>query len=165
MLRSIAIFSVFILSLPACAQPRIKLVYSDLNFNLPSSISAMGDAGGEQNILIIRYGDVRGKNFIAFSDMTNDSSVDYGCPASDFFHGVFSDRASPTCNKDNMSLMRQVFVEGKQVESWSVNGYEIAYSKGDKKTFAFVIRDNGKLVKIDSDFISKDSLKEMLENL
>lgn len=165
MLRLVTLLFVFFLSLSACAQPRIKLVYSDLTFSLPGSISAMGDAGGGQNILIVRYGDVKGQNFIAFSDMTNDSSLDYGCPAAVFFRGVFSDSVDKACNKESLDIMRQVFVEGKDVASWSTKDYEIKYSKDHNKIFAFIIGGNGKLVKIDSDFISKDSLKRILGNM
>ena len=85
MLRVRLLFILQIISASVFANTDIELAYSDIRFKIPRNFSAVGDAGGSQNILIFRYGDEPGKMFLAFSDLTNDKSINYGCPASIFF--------------------------------------------------------------------------------
>ena len=124
----------------------------------------IGDVGGEDNILIIRYGSDKGKNYIAFTDMTNDKSLDYGCPIKVFFDDLFSGDDS-TCNAENLSIMRETFIDNKDVELWQVGGYTVRYSGGKNKSFAFVSAEDGKLVKVDSDFLKKERYKALLGDL
>lgn len=76
------------LSFGVQAGNHVELVYSDLRFGIPAGFTVVGDIGDSQNMLIFRYGDEPGKQFLAFTDMTNDQTVDYGCPAGTFFEAV-----------------------------------------------------------------------------
>lgn len=162
MLRVRLLFILQIISASVFANTDIELVYSDIRFKIPRNFSAVGDSGDSQNILIFRYGDEPGKMFLAFSDLTNDKSINYGCPASIFFHNVFFDPDESGCDQDKIKLIKGSFVEGRSVERWSSNKYSIAYSSNKEKSYIFIIGDNGKLVKIDSDFLKKESFKRVV---
>lgn len=58
----------------------IELMYSDLRFSIPAGFTVVGDIDDSQNMLIFRYGDEPGKRFLALADMTDDQTVNYGCP-------------------------------------------------------------------------------------
>lgn len=149
----------------AFAKANVELVYSDLRFEIPGNFSVVGDAGDNQNILIFRYGDELGKRFLAFSDMTNDKTINYGCPASTFFKGVFFNSDNPECDQDNIKLMQESFVEGRDVDKWSSGEYSIVYSGDNKKSYIFLIGDNGKLVKLDSDFLEGEAFKKVVKGI
>lgn len=161
MLRIRLLFILQILSASVFANTDIELVYSDIRFKIPGNFSVIGDAGDSQNILIFRYGDEPGKMFLAFSDLTNDKSINYGCPTNIFFHNVFFDSDESGCDPDKIRLIKGSFVENRSVERWSSKKYSIAYSSNKEKSYIFIIGDNGKLVKIDSDFLKKESLKRV----
>lgn len=152
-------------SISAFAKTGVELVYSDLRFEIPGNFSVVGDAGDNQNILIFRYGDELGKRFLAFSDMTNDKTINYGCPSSTFFKTVFFDTDKPECDQDNVKLMQESFVEGRDVERWSSGEYSIVYSGDKEKSYIFIIGDNGKLVKVDSDFLESESIKKVVKGI
>ena len=152
------------LTMSVHAEPEVELLYSDLKVKLPGQFTLIGDVGGEDNILIIRYGSDKGKNYIAFTDMTNDKSLDYGCPIKVFFDDLFSGDDS-TCNAENLSIMRETFIDNKDVELWQVGGYTVRYSGGKDKSFAFISAEDGKLVKVDSDFLKKERYKTLLGDL
>jgi hypothetical protein len=152
-------------SISAFSKTDIELVYSDIRFKIPGNFSVVGDAGDNQNILIFRYGDELGKRFLAFSDMTNDQTINYGCLPSVFFNNVFFDIDKSGCNQDNIKLMQESFVEGRQVETWSSNEYSIVYSGDKEKSYIFIIGDNGKLLKVDSDFLDNESFKKMVRGI
>lgn len=152
-------------SLNAFSRQTIEFVYAGLRFSVPGNFTALGDAGGEQNILVFRYGDVRGKNFLAFADMTEDVTSDYGCSANVFFYSVFSGKKISECNQELIKAMRETLVAGKKIENWSTNDYAINYSADDDKAFVFISGENGKLIKIDSDFMGLDAFKKMLKGL
>lgn len=160
-------FSVLLLlfSINAFAKTNVELVYSDLRLEIPGNFSVVGDAGDNQNILIFRYGDELGKRFLAFSDMTNDQTISYGCPASVFFKHVFFVMDKSECNQDNVKIMRESFVYGRHVETWSENKYSIAYSGDKDKSYVFIIGDNGKLVKLDSDFLDYESFRKIVNGI
>lgn len=149
----------------AFAKTNVELVYSDLRFEIPGNFSVVGHAGNNQNILIFRYGDELGKRFLAFSDMTNDKTINYGCPVSTFFKGVFFNSDNPECDQDNIKLMQESFVEGRDVDKWSSGEYSIVYSGDNKKSYIFLIGDNGKLVKLDSDFLEGEAFKKVVKGI
>jgi hypothetical protein len=152
-------------SISAFAKTNVELIYSDLKFEIPGNFSVVGDAGDNQNILIFRYGDELGKRFLAFSDMTNDKTINYGCPPSTFFKTVFLDTDKSECNQDNVKIMQESFVEGRDVERWSSGEYSIVYSGDEEKSYIFIIGNNGKLVKVDSDFLESESIKKVVKGI
>jgi len=165
MIKTVIVVSFLMLTLNACSQSDIELLYSDLKINLPGEFTLIGNVGGNDNILIIRYGDEKGKKYVAFTDMTNDKSLDYGCPVKVFFEELFSGSNDSGCNAKNLSIFRETFVDNKEVEVWKAGSYIVNYSGGKGKSFVFVSGDDGKLVKVDSDFLKKEHYKKLLRDI
>jgi hypothetical protein len=153
------------LSIAVHAGNRIELVYSDLRFSIPAGFAAVGDIGDSHNMLIFRYGDELGKRFLAFADMTHDETLEYGCPAGTFFEAVFFETASADCDQNLIKTMQQNFVTDRKVATWTQNSYSLAYSDHGNKAFLFVIGDDAKLLRIDSDFLDGEALKRIAESI
>lgn len=165
MFKAVIVSLSLIFAMSAYSQPDVELRYSDLKISLPSKFTLIGDAGGSDNILIIRYGKEKGKKFIAFTDMANDKSIEFGCPVNVFFQDLFSGSDATSCNEKNLDIFRETFITNKDVEMWSVGNYVVNYSGGKDKSFAFISGKDGKLVKVDSDFLSKDDYKKLLKGI
>ena len=61
--------------------------------------------------------------------------------------------------------MQESFVAGRDVERWFSGEYSIVYSGNKKKSYIFIIGDNGKLVKVDSDFLESESIKKVVKGI
>ncbi|WP_198263144.1 hypothetical protein [sulfur-oxidizing endosymbiont of Gigantopelta aegis] len=121
--------------------------------------------GGQDNILIFRYGNEKGKKYIAFTDMTNDITIEYGCAVNVFYNDLFSENKNTSCNLENLDIMRKTFIENKDVVVWKINNYILNYSSGKDKSFLFLSGRSGKLIKVDSDFIDKKIYKNIFKNI
>ena len=153
------------LSLNVFPESNMEVIYSELKFNLPDNFTLIGDMGGKDNILVFRYGDIKGKNYIAFTDMTNDNTIKYGCSASVFYNDLFSANSDTNCNIENLNIMRNAFIDNKEIVIWRINDYVLNYSSSKDKSFVFLSGKNGKLIKIDSDFIDKKAFKNIFKKL
>lgn len=165
MLKTILTATLLALSLNAFSQSDIELVYSELKLNLPADFTVIGHLGGQDGFLVFRYGHEKGKKYIAFSDMTNDDSIEYGCSVSVFFNDLFSDNRNTPCNSETLKIMRKAFIEKSDVAVWMVNGYKLNYSSDKDKSFVFLSGENGKLIKIDSDFLDKKDYENIFKNI
>ena len=153
------------LSFGVQASDHVGLIYSDLRFSIPAGFTVVGDIGDSQNMLIFRYGDEPGKQFLAFADMTDDQTVNYGCPAGTFFEAVFFETTAAECDQTLIQAMQENFVIGREVATWLQDTYSLAYSDHGNKAFLFVIDEDAKLLKIDSDFLDGESLKRIAEDI
>ncbi|HFB63994.1 MAG TPA: hypothetical protein ENJ60_00500 [Aeromonadales bacterium] len=153
------------ISINVFSQPYTELIYSELKFNLPGNFTLVGDLGGKDNILIFRYGDKKGKNYIAFTDMTNDKSIDYRCSPSIFYMDLFSKNNNTRCNKEKINILNTVFIDNNEIITWKTEKYTLNYSSDHNKAFVFISGKDGKLIKIDSDFISRKEFKSMFEHI
>jgi len=149
----------------AISKSGTELVYSMVKFTIPSDYTLIADVGGSDNILIFRYGDEKGKRYIAFTDMTNDVSVDYGCKVDVFFNVLFSKDKNNSCNIDNLNVLDDVFIKNKKVQTWSTGKYQINYSSDGGSSFVFLGNRNGKLIKIDTDFLSEGEFRSIFRGL
>lgn len=161
MFRFILVAAALAFSSALHADNRIELVYSDLRFSIPAGFTLVGDIGDSQNLLVFRYGDEPGKRFLAFADMTDDQTLDYGCAPGPFFRAVFFATAADKCDQALIKAMQDNFVTDQKVATWRQDSYSLAYSDHGKKAFLFVIGEDGELLRIDSDFLSGESLKQI----
>ncbi len=113
-------------------------------------------------MLILRYGSEKGKRYLAFSDMKGDKTVDFGCDPAKFFGAIFTNASGTDCNQDELGAFKKVFVNGHDVGSWSGDKLTVYFSVSNDKSFLFAFDSSGKSIKIDSDFLSKSELKNVV---
>ena len=148
-------------SVPA-TQSKAQLSYGGHLFAIPANASVILNAGGDENILILRYGAAKGKRYLGFSDMAADRSLDLGCRPSTFFAAVFADGTAAGCNKEGIDAFQKVFVETKETGVWSGEKLTVYYSISDDHSFLFAFDKSGKAFKIDTDFLTKNELKDLV---
>lgn len=113
-------------------------------------------------MLLFRYGAEKGKKYLAFSNITPDESMNFGCQAEVFFAVLFTAATNESCNSDELSAFKGVFVEGHDVGGWTGNKLRIYFSIGKDQSFLFAFDDAGNAIKIESDFLSKAELNEVV---
>ncbi|MEQ5836233.1 hypothetical protein [Marinobacter sp. NFXS9] len=153
------------LALNGCATTgsadRVKVVYSGLNFYIPTGVVAVGSVGGEQGFLAFKYSTTPGEQFVAFSD---ESGIDNGgCGYSAFFQQVLELSDKSTCDQDAVNSFRIVFDVGSQSGVWQGDQYQAYYFPGDdQKFFVFLVLDDSKAIKIDTDFLDKEQMRAIV---
>ncbi len=166
MARFVSVFLFSIFSAVACASSdndRVDLRYSGFQFDVPSGAEAIGSTGGKDNFLVLRYGQDKGKKYLAFTDMTNDDSVEYGCAPVKFYVAVFSADVDADCNGEQISAFKQVFLSDDESSVWKGSDANVFYTLSSGVGYLFLVKDSGRVIKIDSDFLSKAELKKVVE--
>lgn len=143
---------------------KTDLFYSGHFFTVPQNAFVIASTGGDDNMLILRYGPDKGKKYLAFSDIRGDKSVDFGCDPSKFFGALFSNMSGIDCNQDQLSAFKKVFVNGHDVGSWSGDKLTVYFSVSNDQSFLFAFDSSGKSIKIDSDFLSKSELRNIVSS-
>ena len=141
---------------------KIEVSYSGYVFLVPQKASVIASIGGSDNILALRYGAEKGKRYLAFSEIKGDGAVDFGCAPSVFFGAVFAASADAGCNPDELSAFKKVFVEKQDAGKWAGDKLTVYFSIGKEQSFLFVFDGAGKAIKIDTDFLSKAELKDVV---
>lgn len=165
MTRFVSIFLFSIFSAMACASSdndRVDLRYSGFQFDVPRGAEAIGSTGGKDNFLVLRYGQDKGKKYLAFTDMTNDESVEYGCAPAKFYVAVFSADADAGCNGEQISAFRKVFLTDGESAVWKGDNAVVYYAVSSGMKYLFLVKDGSRVIKIDSDFLSETDLKKVV---
>lgn len=141
----------------------VKFIYSDLAFYIPAEASIIGTKGGDENFTFFRYSTNKGKDFLAFSDMSKDNSSHYGCDPQTFF-GLLAGEPHPNdCNKSEVESFRQHFVGNSDKGRWNSAEFTVYYFVSAGQSFLFVFKDD-KTIKIDSDFLDKKELRDIVKH-
>lgn len=165
MARFVSVFLFSIFSAVACASSdndRVDLRYSGFQFDVPRGAEAIGSTGGKDNFLVLRYGQEKGKKYLAFTDMTNDDSVEYGCAPSKFYVAVFSADADADCNGEQVSAFRKVFMNDGEGSVWKGGDTAVYYTVASGMKYLFLVNEGGRVIKIDSDFLTERDLKKVV---
>lgn len=141
----------------------VRLVYRGFQFNIPSGMDAIGSSAGEGNFLAFRYGIEPGRKYIAFTDITEDQSIDYGCQTIRFYQELFASELvqDPACDEELVTLFRQEFQIGEHGSHFNRGELSVFATKADDKVFVFLAK-NGTMIKVDSDFLSKEKLIQII---
>jgi hypothetical protein len=142
---------------------KTDLLYSGHVFSVPQNAFVIAAIGGDDNILILRYGPERGKKYLAFSDITGDNSVEFQCEPSAFFEALFTASTGEGCNQDELNAFKRVFIKNHDIGQWVGDKLTVYFSISQQQSFLFVFDDAGKAIKIDTDYLSKTDLKEVVD--
>lgn len=140
----------------------VDLRYSGFQFNVPSGAEAIGSTGGNDNFLVIRYGPDKGKKYLAFTNMTHDESLEYGCAPAKFYAVVFSADEEAGCNEEQVSYFRRIFLSDDESSVWNGLDAVVYYTGASGIKYLFLVKGGSRLIKIDSDFLSEKELKKVV---
>jgi hypothetical protein len=117
------------------------------------------------NMLAFRYGEERGKRFVAFSDISNDKIIDYGCPVGEFYIEHFSPTGTTSCHKRELDALTDGFLKGSIKKVWETPDavYNYLSNEHDLRSFVFICRKDGKTFQVDSDFLTEDDYRKMFD--
>ncbi|WP_250657053.1 hypothetical protein [Alkalimarinus coralli] len=139
----------------------VKFIYSGFDFYIPGGASIIGTKGGRENFTFFRYGSNNGKEFLAFSDISKDDTIEYGCDVQEFYAQLAGRSSSNSCSQSEIASFKKYFVGNSDTGEWSNTDFTSYYFSNNEHSFLFVFKDD-KVIKIDSDFMDKNELKRII---
>jgi hypothetical protein len=149
----------------AAPAANIELYYAGHVFRVPANPAVIAATGGDDNILLLRYSSDKSKKYLAFSNMKSETNLDFGCATAQFFEALFTSRLDTSCHQEVLNSFKKTFIDGRDVGKWSSEKLTLYFSIHNEKSFLFAFDATGKSIKIDSDFLSKTELKNLVNGV
>jgi hypothetical protein len=163
--KSLLSLSLLLFSYASYSQD-IELIFSNLAFNLPSGHNTIVSTDTAGGMLAFMYTKSKGKDFIALFDKTDDASIQYGCAPSTFYTELFTPTGTTSCDKKILEGVHNGLIQGGRTKVWKTPQATINYldTRRDVGSFVFICTNEGKTIKINSDFLEEDGYKKVLSN-
>jgi hypothetical protein len=167
MKNKISIFFLLLLCSRMINAQDMLLNHLGMTFSIPDGFSVIVSSDMGNNMLAFMYGEKKGKKFIAFTDLTNDTAIDYGCPPGQFYTELFSPTGRTKCHERELDILAEGFLKGGVTKVWKSQDATLNYLRFDEeeKTFVYICRADGRTIQIDSDFLTEDVFRGMLSDI
>lgn len=140
--------------------PEPRVLFAGLSFSLPAQPKVIAMPNGRGDFLMFKYSNQRGKDYLAFSQ---EAVLDNSCSSEAFFQAVVNPAAHSLCNAQAVRVFTQQFADQYPAELWpgaKQNAYY--FQSNDQRRFVFIPLAADQLLKIDSDFFSKQQLRDLV---
>lgn len=160
------LFALLLCSCVTYAQD-ILLDHLGMTFNIPDGYHVIVSTDIGNNMLAFVYGKEKGKKFIAFTDLTNDKAIDYGCAPGKFYTELFTPSGRTKCHKKELDILSKGFLDGGITKVWKSKSAILNYLRlsDGKKSFVFVCGEDGRTIQVDSDFLTEDGFRGMFGDI
>ena len=140
--------------------PEPTVLFAGLSFSLPAQPKVIAMPNGRGDFLVFKYSNQRGKDYLAFSQ---EAVLDNSCSSEAFFQAVVNPAAHSLCNAQAVRVFTQQFADQYPAELWPSAKHNAYYfQSNDQRWFVFIPLAADKLLKIDSDFFSKQQLRDLV---
>ena len=134
--------------------------FAGLSFSLPAQPKVIAMPNGRGDFLVFKYSNQRGKDYLAFSQ---EAVLDNSCSSEAFFQAVVNPAAHSLCNAQAVRVFTQQFADQYPAEFWPSAKHNAYYfQSNDQRRFVFIALAADQLLKIDSDFFSKQQLRDLV---
>lgn len=140
--------------------PEPTVLFAGLSFSLPAQPKVIAMPNGRGDFLVFKYSNQRGKDYLAFSQ---EAVLDNSCSSEAFFQAVVNPAAHSLCNSHAVTAFTQQFADQYPAELWPSAKHNAYYFQtNDQRQFVFIPLAADQLLKIDSDFFSKQQLRDLV---
>ena len=140
--------------------PEPRVLFAGLSFSLPAQPKVIAMPNGRGDFLVFKYSNQRGKDYLAFSQ---EAVIDKSCSSEEFFQAVVNPDPNTLCNSHAVTAFTQQFADQYPAELWPSAKHNAYYFQtNDQHQFVFIPLAADQLLKIDSDFFSKQQLRDLV---
>lgn len=140
--------------------PEPRVLFAGLSFSLPAQPKVIAMPNGRGDFLVFKYSNQRGKDYLAFSQ---EAVLDNSCSSEAFFQAVVNPTVHSLCNAQAVRVFTQQFADQYPAELWPSAKHSAYYFQtNDQRRFVFIPLAADQLLKIDSDFFSKQQLRDLV---
>lgn len=140
--------------------PEPRVLFAGLSFSLPAQPKVIAMPNGRENFLLFKYSDQPSRGYVAFSQ---EAAIDESCSSEEFFQAAVNPDQNTLCNSHAVTAFTQQFADQYPAELWPSAKHSAYYFQtNDQRQFVFIPLAADKLLKIDSDFFSKQQLRDLV---
>jgi hypothetical protein len=145
----------------------MPLNHLGMTFSIPDGYQVIVSSDMGNNMLAFIYGEEKGKKFIAFTDLTKDTAIDYGCPPDQFYSELFTPTGRTKCHKRELDILSKGFLKDGVTKVWKSQDAVLNYLRldNDGKSFVYICREDGRTIQVDSDFLTEDGYRTMFSDI
>lgn len=160
LLVAVALFLVFSTGCQPWPKPHPQptVLFAGLSFSLPAQPKVIAMPNGRESFLLFKYSDQPSRDYVAFS---LEAAIDESCSSEEFFQTVVKPDQNTLCDPHAIMVFTQQFADQYPAELWHSAYY---FQTNDQRRFVFIPLAADKLLKIDSDFFSKQQLRDLVEH-
>jgi len=139
-------------------EPTVR--FAGLSFTLPAPPKVIALPSERGDFLIFKYSNQPGRDYLAFS---LEAAIEDSCSSEQFFQAVINPELNTLCNSHAVRVFTQQFADQYPAELWPNSEYNAYYFQThDQRQFVFIPLAADKLLKIDSDYFSKQQMRSLV---
>lgn len=164
LLVAVALFLVFSTGCQPWPKPHPQptVLFAGLSFSLPAQPKVIAMPNGRESFLLFKYSDQPSRDYVAFS---LEAAIDESCSSEEFFQAVVNPDQNTLCDPHAIMVFTQQFADQYPAELWpSAKHSAYCFQTNDQRQFVFIPLAADKLLKIDSDFFSKQQMRDLVDN-
>lgn len=160
--KALFLFIVFFSSFASAESNDFKFVYHGLKFYIPDAPKSAGFLGTENDTVIFKYGNNPGEKLIGFS--IENKMETGGCEPAPFFNEALG-KENTGCEELAVKSFRHVFVDDRESGVWPGENHDFYYFISDNKSTIFFTSGSPetKIIKVDSNFLTKKQIKRVFK--
>ena len=145
---------------PHMNNPEPMVLFAGLSFSLPAHPKVIAMPNGRESFLLFKYSDQPSRGYVAFSQ---EAAIDESCSSEEFFQAAVNPDQNTLCDPHAIMVFTQQFADQYPVELWpSAKRNAYYFQSNDQRRFVFIPLAADQLLKIDSDFFSKQQLRDLV---
>lgn len=150
-----------------CQSPHMNnseptVLFAGLSFSLPAQPKVIAMPNGRGSFLLFKYSYQPSRDYVAFN---LEAAIDESCSSEEFFQAAVNPDKNTLCNSHAVTAFTQQFADQYPAELWPSAKHSAYYFQtNDQRQFVFIPLAADKLLKIDSDFLSKQQLRGLVGN-
>jgi len=147
---------------PHINHPEPTVLFAGLSFSLPAQPKVIAMPNGRESFLLFKYSDQPSRDYVAFS---LEAAIGESCSSEEFFQAAVNPDQNTLCNSHAVTAFTQQFADQYPAELWPSAKHSAYYfQSNDQRRFVFIPLAADQLLKIDSDFFSKQQLRDLVGN-
>lgn len=136
------------------------VLFAGLSFSLPAQPKVIAMPNGRESFLLFKYSDQPSRDYVAFS---LEAAIDESCSSAEFFQAAVNPDQNTLCDPHAIMVFIQQFADQYPAELWPSAKHSAYYFQtNDQRQFVFIPLAADKLLKIDSDFFSKQQMRDLV---
>lgn len=145
---------------PHMNNPEPMVLFAGLSFSLPAQPKVIAMPNGRESFLLFKYSDQPSRDYVAFS---LEAAIDESCSSEEFFQAAVNPDQNTLCDPHAIMVFTQQFADQYPAELWPSAKHSAYYFQtNDQRQFVFIPLAADQLLKIDSDFFSKQQLRDLV---
>lgn len=147
------------------AKDTLEFSFKHFNLNLPSDFQRIeANDDDSESFTTLLYSQNEGSQYISISLRGHDIPSEEKkaqCDLDVILKFAFKGFKQKSCNAKRVAIYQSIFVEGRENSHWTHKDFTLYYSGKLGDSYLFIVGPENKVIRIDSDFLTKADFEQL----